>query len=354
MREIFRLMNKIRFGITGSGYMGRTHAEAIKYLSSTAELVAIWGGTRAPALAQRLGATYESTLEGLVARPDIDAIVISTPHATHHKEAMLALAAGKHLLIEKPMATKVGDCDEMLAAAKERGLVIAVGYTLRFRVNLPKAREIVASGALGKVQSMHFSMIRQLANVGNFGGNKTGWVNQPEAIGFVIDGLPHGVDAMRWITGAEPVRVAGFSRTYTPERAIEDTTVGIIEFSNGAICSVHTTQASHGDYPGEMARVSIIGSKGSLDIDGFGAMHMTDREKGWRLVSTQPVVAPDDPEAAFKEGRMRAYYDQIQSFIDGIHGKPMRGATGKEGRDGLATCLAMLTSTRENRFVSLT
>ncbi|MEO6246303.1 MAG: Gfo/Idh/MocA family oxidoreductase [Opitutaceae bacterium] len=346
-------MNKIRFGITGSGYMGRTHAEAIKHLGATAELVAIWGGTRAAGLAQRLGAVCEPTLEGLVARRDIDAIVIATPHAAHYREAMLALEAGKHLLIEKPMATKLEDCDAMLTAAAGRKLVIATGYTLRFRINVPKAREIVASGAIGQVQSMHFSMIRQLANVGNFGGNKTGWVNQPDAVGFVIDGLPHGIDAIRWITGAEAVRVAGFCRTFTPDRAIEDTTVGIVEFSNGAICSVNTTQASHGDYHGEMARLSIVGSKGSLDIDAFGAMHQTDREKGWRLASTQPVVAPDDPEAAFKVGRMQAYYDQIQSLIDGIHGKPMRGATGKDGRDGLAVCLAMLASTRDNRLVSL-
>ena len=64
-------MKKIRFGITGSGYMGRTHAEAIKHLSSVAELVAIWGGTRAAGLAQKLGAVCEPTLESLVARRKI-------------------------------------------------------------------------------------------------------------------------------------------------------------------------------------------------------------------------------------------------------------------------------------------
>ena len=110
-------MKKIRFGITGSGYMGRTHAEAIKQLSATAELVAIWGGTRAPGLAERYGAAYEPTLEGLMQRKDIDVVVISTPHQNHFQEVMLALAGGKHVLIEKPMATKVEDCDAMLAAA---------------------------------------------------------------------------------------------------------------------------------------------------------------------------------------------------------------------------------------------
>lgn len=346
-------MKKIRFGITGSGYMGRTHAEAIKHLSSSAELVAIWGGTRAAGLAARCGAAFEPTLEGLMRRKDIDAVVITTPHQCHVTEVMLALAGGKHVLIEKPMATKLEDCDRMLAAAAKQGLVTAVAHNLRFRINLPKMRELIAGGAIGKIQSMHFSMIRQLANAGNFGGNKTGWVNQPETVGFVIDGLPHGVDAMRWATGAEVTRVAGFCRTYTPDRPIEDTTVGIMEFSNGAICSVHTTIASHGFFEGEMARLIVNGSKGSINMDGFGDMHLTDREKGWRLVSNQPPVMADDPESAYKVGRMQAFYNQIQSFIDGINGKPSQVATGADGRAGLAACLGMLTSTRENRVVNL-
>lgn len=346
-------MKKTRFGITGSGYMGRTHAEAIKHLRDSAELVAIWGGTRAASLAASCGAACEPTLEGLMRRKDIDAIVITTPHQCHFKEVMLALAGGKHVLIEKPMATKLEDCDQMLAAAAKQGLVTAVAHNLRFRINLPKMRELIAGGAIGKIQSMHFSMIRQLANAGNFGGNKTGWVNQPETIGFVIDGLPHGVDAMRWATGAEVTRVAGFCRTYTPDRPIEDTTVGIMEFSNGAICSVHTTIASHGFFEGEMARLMVNGSKGSINMDGFGDMHLTDREKGWRLVSNQPPVMADDPESAYKVGRMQAFYNQIQSFIDGINGKPSQVATGADGRAGLAACLGMLTSSRENRLVNL-
>ena len=346
-------MKKIRFGITGSGYMGRTHAEAIKFLSDTAELVAIWGGSRAQGLAANNGAAYEPTLEALMKRPDIDAIVITTPHACHIAEVMLALESGKHVLIEKPMATRLEDADRMLAAAAQRKLITGVAHNLRFRVNLPKVRDLIQSGAIGRVQTLHFSMIRQIANFGNFGGNKLGWVHQPESIGFVIDGLPHGVDAMRWAMGAEVVKAAGFSRTYYPGRAIEDSTVGILEFSNGATCSVHTTCASHGDFPGDMARLMIMGSKASLNMDGFGDLHLTDREKGWRVISTQPPVMADDPESAFKIGRMQAFRDQIQAFIDRIHGKPSHVATGADGRAGLAACLAMLTSTKENRFVDL-
>src|ERR1700683_3670309 len=139
-------MKKIRFGITGSGYMGRTHAEAIRYHDSIASLVAIWGGSRAPGLAERYGIDCEQTVEALARRPDIDAIVVTTPHHMHIKEVMLALEAGKDVFVEKPMATSLEDCDRMLEAAARRQLVLAVAYNLRFR-DLPiKARELVAAG----------------------------------------------------------------------------------------------------------------------------------------------------------------------------------------------------------------
>src|SRR3954469_4814723 len=109
-------MKKIRFGITGSGYMGRTHAEAVLHHRDRAELVAIWGGSRAASLAERCGAVAEPTLEALMARRDIDAIIITTPQFGHCQEAVLARESGKHGLVEKPMATKVEDCDRMLAA----------------------------------------------------------------------------------------------------------------------------------------------------------------------------------------------------------------------------------------------
>ena len=345
-------MKKIRFGITGSGYMGRTHAEAVKHLGDAAGLSAVWGGSRAPEMAQRFGIACEATCETLVRRSDVDAIVVTTPHHLHVREVLLALEAGKHVLVEKPMATSVADCDRMLEAAKRQGVVLATAYNSRFRSNPPRARELVQSGALGHIQSMHFSMIRRLDD--NFGGNKFQWMNAPESVGFVIDGLPHGVDMMRWFTGAEVVRVAALCRTFVPGRAIEDTTVGIMEFSNGATCSVHTTIAASAPYPREAARLSIVGSAGLIDMDAFGDMHLSDRKGGWRLISTQPPVPFDNPEKAFTEpARMQAFYDQMQSFIDGISGKPMVAGTGADGRAGVAVCLAMMASSQDGHFVSL-
>ena len=98
-------MSKIRFGIVGSGFMGRTHAEAVQKLPN-ATLIAVAGGSRAPGLAEGCGVALEASVEALLRRPDIDAVVITTPHHLHVDETVLGLAEGKHVLVEKPLALR--------------------------------------------------------------------------------------------------------------------------------------------------------------------------------------------------------------------------------------------------------
>jgi predicted dehydrogenase len=346
-------MEKIRFGMTGSGYMARTHAEAIRRLGPRASLVALWGGSRAAALAGEYGAACEESAASLARRRDIDAIVITTPHHLHAGEAMLALENGKHILVEKPLATTVEDCDRMIAAAAARGLVVATAYNERFRSMPMKARELIASGAIGRVQSMHGQMIADFGEFEkqDFGGNKS-WLNLPENVGFVIDGLPHLVDTMSYVTGLSITAAAGFSRSFLP-RPVEDTTVGILEFSDGVVASVNTTAAAAGDYPLYVTRYSIIGSAGLIDLDPFGELHLSDRKNGWRLIDRQPPIGFGSATTAFGDVRMQCFVRQMESFIDGMEGRPMEAGSGRDGRVGLAACLAMLTSTRERRLIEL-
>ena len=107
--------------------MGRTHSEAIHRLPN-AELVAVSGGTRAEGLAQSYGMAYEPDEQILLGRSDIDAIVVTTPHHRHVDQTLTACAQGKHVLIEKPLATTVEDCDRMIAAAQQHQRKLGVGY----------------------------------------------------------------------------------------------------------------------------------------------------------------------------------------------------------------------------------
>ena len=115
---IEKLMNEIRIGILGSGFMGRTNAETVTRYLPGAKLMAVAGGTRAGQLALDYGVDCEPAPSALLGRDDIDAVLISTPHAQHGPQATEAARRGKHVLLDKPMATSVAECDAIIEAVK--------------------------------------------------------------------------------------------------------------------------------------------------------------------------------------------------------------------------------------------
>ena len=138
-------------GIVGSGYMAGTYSEAVKNYVKEGRLIAVTGGSRAPALAAEYSMDCEPTLESLVARPDVDAIVLATPPDSHLRDTLIAAAAGKHVLVEKPMAGAVAACDEMIAACEAANVRLAVVKTERYRKLTLRAKELVDEGRIGPV-----------------------------------------------------------------------------------------------------------------------------------------------------------------------------------------------------------
>lgn len=343
----------IRFAITGSGFMGRTHAEAIRR-HPTASLVALAGGTRAEALAADYGAELAPSTEALLRRDDIDAVVLTTPHHLHADEAILALNQGKHVLVEKPMATSVADCDRMIEAAERAGRALRIGYHQRFRINNATAQQLVRSGGIGEVHAALISMPTYASTVkdGGFGGNWAWW-NDPASIGHVLNSAPHAIDMMRWLTGAEVRTVSAMCRTYLPATPVEDTTMALIEFTNGAICSFFSSRALPApSFPGEDFRIRIMGGLGLLDLDPYKELRISDAQ-GWHTASAQPEVGHEGAQTAFGDVRMQAYTSQIGSFMDAIAGKPATVGTAPDGRAAIAAIAAMLTSSRTRAWVTV-
>ena len=344
-------MKKIRFGILGSGFMGRTHAEAIKRLPN-ATLIAVSGGSRAPALAERYGVACESGLAALVGRADIDAVIVTTPHHLHVDETLAALAAGKHVMVEKPLATSVADCDRMMAEAARQKRVLATGYQQRFRVNNAKARALIADNTIGRVLAIQVSMPMYAGSIkaGGFGGNWAWW-NNPASLGHLLNSSPHAIDLLRGFTGGEVVSVSALSRTLLPDVPVEDTTMALLEFSTGTICTLFSSRALPApSFPGEDFRFRIVGSTGLIDLDPYSELRLSDAQ-GWRVISTQPPVKHEGADTAFADVRMQAYCDQMASFIDVIEGRPGIVGTAEDGRKAVAACLAMLESSAQKRWI---
>lgn len=347
-------MSAIRIGVAGSGFMGRTHVDAARRLDCT-RIVAVTGGSRAAQLAGDYEIDHEDSLDTLLQRDDIDALVIATPHYLHTEEAMAAAEAGKHVLVEKPLATSLEDCDRLITAFRDRGLTLSVGYHQRFRETNRKTRELIHSGAVGPVRCIQMSALfdaEAMRNDAGFGGN-WGWWTDPRSIGHLLNSGPHNVDLCRWWLDSELHSVAAHSGTFREENPNENTTMALLSFSNGAMGTFWSSSVlpSPG-FPGEGFRFRIMGDEGIIDLDPFGKLQL-GRDDEWKTVYEQPAVGHDDSNAAFSMNRMAAYCNQMRAFVHTIRGTPGGEGTAVDGRAGVAAVLGMLAAARDGNTVTL-
>src|SRR5262249_50337519 len=115
-------------------------------------MTTVWGGTRAPGLAKDYQADYVPTYAELLARKDVDAVLISSPHSAHLSQVTEAARAGKHVLVEKPMALNTAECDAMIAACNAAGVTLSVIQTCRFRGAVARGKRLIQEGRIGAVR----------------------------------------------------------------------------------------------------------------------------------------------------------------------------------------------------------
>ena len=347
-------MSKLRYGILGSGFMGRTHAEAIRNLDQ-AELVAVASGKRAPKLAADYGAELCSSTEELLTRTDIDAIVITTPQFLHAEEALLAAANGKHLFIEKPMTTTVEDAERVMEACAKRNLKLSVGYQQRYRT-VPRATyDHIRAGDIGQVHTIQFNQVFQLFTDPAFGGDWSWWSN-PAAVGHILAGGVHSIDLVRWILGANITSVVGHSRTLREKHEPENTTMGLLLFDNGTIMALWASSASpQPGFPNQAFRAYIMGETGIMDMDAYETLKVSSEANGstWQVVAEQPPVNTEYADTAFRQPRMAAYIEQLGVFTDAVLEDREPPVTGMDGLVGVAAALALLESSRTGKVVNL-
>jgi predicted dehydrogenase len=333
----------LRIGVTGSGFMGRTHVDAAHKLTTTVP-IAVTGGSRAAQLA----ADY-----------DIDAVVIATPHWLHCDEALAAAQAGKHALVEKPMATTMEDCTRMQEAFESRGLVLSMGYHQRFREANYRTRDLIRSGAIGKVHCIQMSAlfdIEVMRSDDGFGGSWNWW-KDPRSIAHLINSAPHNIDLLRWWLQDELESVSAHCGTFREENPNENTTMALLKFRAGTSVTFWSSSVlpSPG-FSGEDFRFRIMGERGIIDLAPFDKLQL-GRDGKMETICQQPPVGHDDSNAAFAMNRMRAYCDQVQAFVDTIQsGSPSQHSgegTPADGKAGVAAVLAMLESSQTGRTLNV-
>jgi len=226
---------------------------------------------RAAAFGQQTHAAVHASVEALLADPSVTACYIGLPHALLAPTVEKALAAGKHVLCEKPLALEAAEARRLGTIADAKGLKLCVFYELRRAGTVTLARRLLSEGAIGEPRLIRIRTVidKKLSYWGPSGALNWRASKAQAGGGVLMMNTVHQLDTLRYITGLEVTRVAGEVDTFTAPGEVEDAVSATLRLSNGALVSL--TAAAHS--PGALGEetIEIDGMRGRLDLpDPFG------------------------------------------------------------------------------------
>jgi predicted dehydrogenase len=255
---------KVRYGIAGFGrFAERAIAPAIR-VSANSELVALQkrslADARGKAAEHGIPLSFDS-VGGMVAHPDVDAVFLVSANSCHCPETLLAARAGKHVLVEKPMAMNAREAEEMIAACARHSVKLSVGHMLRFSPLICRMRDIVRSGGLGRVHSVRADFIYD----GRL--SRRGWLYDRSVAGGgpVFDIGVHCLDTLRFILGDEVSSVKSELDPWPTALRTESTAHLLLRFNGGTIGAILCSF----DAPTRRMFIEIVGTEGMLAANEF-------------------------------------------------------------------------------------
>ncbi|MGO1415192.1 MAG: Gfo/Idh/MocA family protein [Microbacterium gubbeenense] len=361
------MTDTLRVAMIGYGFMGAAHSQAWRTAPRVFDLpkkieMSVIVGRSADAVAEaadKWGWREAATdWREVIARDDIDVVDIVTPGHSHDEIAIAALAAGKHVLCEKPLANSVADADRMADAAEASSAIAMLGFTYRRVPALTRARDLIAEGRVGTVQQVRAAY-------------RQDWLVDPKAplswrlkkdqagAGALGDIGGHAVDLVQFLTGQTLERISGVIETIISERPVETERVGIAgvggdemgevtvddlalftgRLSGGALASFEATRFATGR-KNELT-VEISGSEGAIafNLEDMNVLHVYDRtvpgvDQGFTRVI---VTEPDHPylEGWWPAGHMlgyeHAFSHQVKDLVEAIDQGTVPAPTFAEG-----------------------
>jgi len=339
-------MDEVRIGIVGSGDMGGVYAEAAARHVTGARLVAIHGGRRAPDLAADYGVEHVASFDDLLARADIDAVVIATPHAQHVDQVVAAARAGKHVLVEKPMALDTAECEAMIAAAQRAGVDLSVILTIRFDTNFRAAKARLDAGEIGRPLMLRISGLTPGYDM----GHKT-WIGDRANGGALLDWGSHGFDILRFVAAADPVHLSAELADFGVAPVGEPSAMVQLRYGNGVIAQLWMSYELPSPGLDSAFRLWIVGERGILQVNRFGQT-LLGKDDRWDVISEEPL--PDwSIERRHDPVRVIAPARQIQDWADALRGGRPSSAPADAGRWAVMQVEAAYRSWRSGSTVSL-
>ena len=353
-------MTRVRTGLIGCGKVGQIHATALHDLTES-DFVAVCDRDpgRAAAFAERWGTRPFTDVGTMLRDGRVEAVVIGTPHPLHAAPAVAAAEAGAHVLVEKPLAATLADCDAMLAAARRAGVRLGVISQRRFYEPVRRMKAAIDAGKIGTPVLGVFEMFswrdRAYYESDPWRGK---WAT--EGGGVLVNQSPHQLDLLQWLMG--PIEeVSGYwANVNHPSVEVDDTAVAVLRFRGGGLGSVVTSVSQK---PGSYTKVHIHGTngasvgvetdRGATYIAGVSSIAEPALNDLWTVPGEEHLLAAFQAEdrARFAQVDATTYYHalQVQDFLRAIQeGRPPL-VTGEEGRVVVEMFAAVYRSNRERR-----
>lgn len=331
-------MKPVRVGIVGCGLFGESHLQAYRALNN-AEVTAAYDPSRERA--EQIATTFAipnvcSTLEELCEHPSVDAVDVVSPEDTHLTPALKAMSAGKDIFVEKPLATRIEHCTEIIRAAKAADKILMVGHILRFETKYALLKQELETGRLGKIVSMHARRNRPKSLLERYGRTHP-----------AIENSIHDIDLMLWYVGHRVRRVRGYGRKACSEKH-DDTFWGVIEFANGALGIVETIWLL--PRPAGITLddgFRLIGDRGASNISLYPGSMSFWRDEGFEI----PDSSYDPRVRGAAHGALR---DELSYFCDCVssHQYP-EIVTATDAKNALRVALALVESSQIDREITI-
>jgi predicted dehydrogenase len=374
---------KVRIGLVGCGFMGRTHSNAFRQVpqffdtSYDLELKAVCARTRAAAEAFAGNWGYEAVetdWRDLVARPDIDLIDIASPNNSHAEIAIAAAKAGKMVACEKPLGASLADSEAMVRAVEEAGVANMVWYNYRRVPAVTFAKQMLDDGWLGRIFHYRAKFLQDWTMSSDLPQGGAGlWRLDAEVAGSGVTGdlLAHCIDSAMWLNGGIS-EVSAMTETFIRQRhhlvtgkvqpvIIDDASAFLARFANGSLATFEATRYARGHKA--LYTLEINGEHGSIawDLHDLHRLEVFDHRepgvmRGWRSIHVTDGEHPYMKRwwvPGLQIGYEHSFIHQMADFLDSLDG---RGSGVPSFREALATDRvtdAVLRSARDRQWVSI-
>jgi len=332
----------LKVGIIGAGRVGAIRAQAIAQ-SSTARLMAVADAefARAQALAQVHGCRALPDGEALIALPEVDVVVVATPHRWLAPVALAALEAGKHVLCEKPLARTAKEAEQLVTAAERHGKILKTGFNHRHHPAIVEAHRRAAAGAIGRLL-----FLRCRYGHGGRRGYEREWRADPAESGGgeLLDQGIHALDLFRWFAG-DFAEVSALVETAFWPTAVEDNAFCLLRAEAGQVASLHASWTQWKN----LFSFEIFGERGYLVVEGLGGSYGRERLTiGERAAE---FGAPAEHQMDF-DGADRSWAAEWEEFAVAIRENRPPLADGRDGWQALRLAEAAYESARTRRAIS--